>query len=165
MKMFPSASAGDFGMNQNAAQEYLKARVMTATPEQLQLMLFDGALRFAEKAKQALEQKKFDQSYYNISKAEKILLELNCSLKHDLAPELCKNLSAIYLFCYRKLVEANTTRSMEALDEAIGILKFQRETWVMLMQQLAKTKAGVAAQKLVMPEPNDRMEQSIRISA
>jgi flagellar protein FliS len=152
-------------MNQNAANEYLKARVMTATPEQLQLMLFDGAIRFAEKGKQAMAAKVLDQSYLNISKAEKILLELNCSLKPDLAPELCGNLAAIYMFCYRKLVEANTKRDEKALEEAINILKYQRETWVMLMQQLGKAKAGAAAQNLKIPAPDARMEQSIRISA
>ena len=132
-------------MNPNAANEYLKARVMTATPEQLQLMLFDGAVKFAEKARIALAAKTFDESYHNLSKAEKILLELNCSLKPEHAPELCRNLSALYMFCYRKLVEANTTQSLEPLDEAISILKFQRETWMMLMQQLGKAKAGAAA--------------------
>lgn len=153
-------------MNPNAANEYLKARVLTATPEQLQLMLFDGAMKFAEKAKLALEAKKFDESYTNLSKAEKILLELNCSLKPEHAPELCKNLSALYMYCYRKLVEANTKQSLPPLVEAIGILKYQRETWMMLMQQMGKAKAGAAAQKLMMPEPNARMEQaSLRISA
>ena len=75
-------------MNPNAANEYLRAKVLTATPEQLQLMLYDGAVRFTEKGRQALLAKNYDQSFHNITKAQKILLELNCSLKHDLAPEL-----------------------------------------------------------------------------
>jgi flagellar protein FliS len=152
-------------MNPNAANEYLRAKVLTATPEQLQLMLYDGAVRFTEKGRQALLAKNYDQSYHNITKAEKILLELNCSLKHDLAPDLCRNLSAIYMFSYRRLVEANTSRSVEALDEVVGILKYQRETWALLMQQLSKQKAGMAAARLNMPEPSAQMEQSIRISA
>lgn len=157
--------ARDAFMNNNAANEYLKARVMTATPEQLQLMLFDGAVRFAEKAHQGLEARQYEQSYLNIARAEKILLELHCGLKHDVAPDLCRNLSALYMFCYRKLVDANTQRDVAALDEAITLLKYQRETWAMLMQQLGKAKAGAAAAKLAMPEPSARMEQSIRISA
>lgn len=152
-------------MNPNAANEYLKAKIFTATPEQLQLMLFDGAVKFAEKAKIALNEKNFEQSYHNLSKAEKILLELNCSLKPKVAPELCKNLSAIYTFCYRKLIEANTTRSIEPIDEVLNLLKFQRETWVMLMQQLSKAKAGEFAKSMAMPAPDERMEQSFKISA
>lgn len=152
-------------MNPNGANEYLKAKVLTATPEQLQLMLFDGAVKFAEKAKIALGEQNFEQSYLNLSKAEKILLELQCALRPKVSPELCKNLGAIYTYCYRKLVEANTSRSVEAVEEAIGLLKYQRETWVMLMQQLAKAKAGAAAQTIAMPAPDERMEQSFRMSA
>jgi flagellar secretion chaperone FliS len=152
-------------MNPNGANEYLRAKVLTATPEQLQLMLYDGAVRFTEKGRAALIAKNYDQSFHNISKAEKILLELNCSLKHDVAPDLCRNLSAIYMFCYRRLVEANTSRHLASLDEVIGILRYQRETWAMLMQQLSKQKAGMAAVRLTMPEPSAAMEQSIRLSA
>ena len=152
-------------MNPNAANEYLKAKVLTATPEQLQLMLFDGAVKFVEKGKIALEAKNFDQSYHNISKAEKILLEMHCSLKHDQAPDLCQKLAALYMYCYRKLVEANTKQNLDPLIESLNILRYQRETWVLLMQQLSKAKATTAAQKLVMPEPDARMEQSIRLSA
>jgi len=152
-------------MNPNGANEYLKAKVLTATPEQLQLMLFDGAVKFAEKAKLALVAKDYEQSYHNLSKAEKILLELNCSLRPKVAPDLCKNLAAIYTFCYRKLVEANTTRNVEAIDEVLTLLKYQRETWVLLMQQLSKAKAGAAAQSIAMPAPDERMEQRFKMSA
>lgn len=152
-------------MNPNGANEYLRAKVLTATPEQLQLMLYDGAVRFAEKGRQALIAKNYDQSFHNISKAEKILLELNCSLKHDVAPDLCRNLSAIYMFCYRRLVDCNTTRELGPIEEVLGILRYQRETWALLMQQLGKQKAGMAAARLNMPEPSQAMEQTIRVSA
>lgn len=152
-------------MNPNGANEYLKAKVLTATPEQLQLMLYDGAVKFTEKAKLALAEKNYEQSYYNLSKAEKILLELNVALRPKVAPDLCKNLSAIYTFCYRKLVEANTTRTVEPIDEVLTLLKYQRETWVMLMGQLSKAKAGEAARSISMPEPDERMERSFKMSA
>src|SRR4051794_25721252 len=94
-------------MSSNAANEYLKAKILTATPEQLQLMLFDGAISFSERGKLALTQKNYEQSYNNLVRAQKILLEMNLGLKHDVSPELCRNLSSLYVFCYRKLVEAN----------------------------------------------------------
>lgn len=152
-------------MNPNAANEYLKAKVLTATPEQLQLMLYDGAIRFAEKGKAALEAKQYDQSYYNLGKAQKIMLELNCSLKPQHAPELCKNLGALYMFCYRKLVDSNMNRQLEPVNEALQILRYQRETWVLLMQKLSQQKAGAAAAKLNFSAPDSKMEQSIRLSA
>src|SRR6478735_6528052 len=96
--------------NPQAAQQYLRTKVLTATPEQLQLMLYDGALRFGEQARLAIEQKNFEQSYALISRVQKILAELTGSLKHDVAPDLCGKLAALYNFAFRKLVEANLQR-------------------------------------------------------
>src|SRR5687767_6770717 len=116
-------------MNPQAAQNYLRTRVMTATPEQLQMMLYDGAIRFAEQGKAALDAGDFEKSYQSISRVQKILTEVSCGLKHDVLPELCEQLSALYSYVYRRLIEANTKRDAAALDEAIGLLKYQRETW------------------------------------
>src|SRR5688572_6356967 len=94
-------------MNAQLAQNYLRTKVLTATPEQLQLMLYDGALRFGEQARVALHERRFEDSYKLISKVQKIITELSVTLKHDVAPEMCKKLSALYNFVYRKLIEAN----------------------------------------------------------
>ena len=152
-------------MNQNAAQNYLKTKIFTATPEQLQLMLYDGAIRFAEQARVALEKKNFDQSYSMISRVQRIITEMNASLKHDVYPEMCGKLASLYNYVYRKLVEANIEHKVDSLDEALRLLRFQRETWVLLLDQLGKSKAGAAAAKLDVPAPNPRMEASIKLSA
>lgn len=151
-------------MNPNVAQNYLKTRVMTATPEQLQMMLFDGALRFGEQAKLALEKKDYETSYNNITRVQKILTELSCTLKHDVAPDLCKKLAALYSYAYRKLIEANVEHKLESLNEAMQILRYQRETWAMLLDQLGKTKAAAAATKIDVPAPDQRMEASLRMT-
>ena len=152
-------------MNQQGAQNYLRTKIFTATPEQLQLMLYDGALRFGEQARVALEQKNYEQSYNMISRVQKIITEMHSSLKPDVAPDLCKKMSALYNFIYMKLVDANTEHQISKLDEALNLLRYQRETWTMLMEQLGKTKAAAAATTLDMPAPDARMEASIRISA
>jgi flagellar secretion chaperone FliS len=148
-------------MNQNAAQNYLRAKVMTATPEQLQLMLYDGAIRFAEQARRALDEKNFEQSYTLISRAQKIITELTSSLRPQVAPEMCGKLASLYNYIYRKLIDANIHHTTDALDEAINLLKFQRETWSMLLHQLGQQKAAIAATRIDLPAPNSRMEQSI----
>jgi len=94
-------------MNPQGAQNYLRTQVLTATPEQLQMMLYDGAIRFAEQAKPALAAQSWEASYTAISRAQRIITELTGSLRHDIAPELCGRLASIYNFIYRKLVEAN----------------------------------------------------------
>ncbi len=148
-------------MNHQAAQNYLRTKVLTATPEQLQLMLYDGAIRFAEQARAALEQKNYEQSFNCLSRAQKIITELTASLRHELAPELCGKLAALYNFVYLKLVEANIEHKIGSLDEALGILRYQRETWMLLLDKLGKSKAASVATKLDMPAPNARMEASI----
>ncbi|MGH7215222.1 MAG: flagellar export chaperone FliS [Tepidisphaeraceae bacterium] len=148
-------------MNPNAAANYLRTKVMTATPEQLQLMLYDGAIRFAEQAKLALQQKNYEQSYHLISRVQKIITEFSCTLKHDVAPELCGKLASLYTYAYRKLIEANIDHTIEPLEEALGILRYQRETWMLLLDQLGKTKAAAVAKKLNMPAPSARMEATI----
>ena len=94
-------------MNPQAAQNYLRTKVLTATPEQLQMMLYDGAMRFGEQARVALQKKNFEQSYTLISSVQKILDGADCTLKHDVCPELCGKLAALYNYAYRKLIEAN----------------------------------------------------------
>lgn len=150
-------------MNGQAANSYLRTKVMTATPEQLQMMLYDGALRFCEQARQAMEKKEWEQSYNHITRVQRILVEMLSSLKHDVSPDLCGKLSALYNYAYRKLIEANLQREFGPLDEAVKVLKFQRETWALLMDKLGKEKAGKAAMKLDMPAPNERMEASISV--
>src|SRR3954466_9600779 len=152
-------------MNSQGAQYYLRTKIFTATPEQLQLMLYDGALRFGEQARVALEQKNYEQSYNMISRVQKIITEMQSSLKPDVAPDLCKKMSALYNFIYLKLVDANLDHQLAPLDEALNILRYQRETWSMLMAQLGKTKAAATAATLDMPAPDARLEASIRISA
>jgi flagellar protein FliS len=100
-----------------------------------------------------------------ISRVQKIITEMSSSLKHDVFPELCGKLAALYNFAYRKLIEANVDHKLESLDEALDVLRFQRETWAMLLDQLGKNKAATAATKISMPAPDARMEAQIRISA
>lgn len=150
-------------MNPQAARNYLKTRVMTATPEQLQMMLYDGAIRFCEQAVPAIEKKDWETTYETISKAQKIVTQLISSLKHDVSPDLCKKLASLYTYIHHKLVEACTKHNMDALGEAIRLLRHQRETWAMLMEQLGKSKAADVARRLDIPAPSPRMEASISV--
>jgi flagellar protein FliS len=148
-------------MNPKAAQNYFRTRVLTATPEQLQMMLFDGALRFGEQARAALEAKNWESSHSLLTRMQKVVVQLNSTLKHDLYPDLCGKLAGLYNYAYRRLVEANMKHRLDSLDEAMRVLRYQRETWAMVQDQLAQKKAGNAARSLDLPAPDHRMEASI----
>ena len=126
------------------SQEYLKTKVMTASPEMLTLMLWDGAIRFAEQAKEAIRRKDIEGSFKALVRSQKIITELSTALKRDINPDLCGKLSALYNFIYRRLVEANISKDEKLVDDALEIMRHQRETWVMLMDKLAKERAGEA---------------------
>lgn len=150
-------------MNSQVATNYLRTKVLTATPEQLQMMLYDGAIRFCEQARAALNEKNWEQSYSLISRVQKIITEMNCSLRHNIHPDLCGKLAALYNYAYRKLIEANIDHKIEAIDDALTVLNYQRDTWAMLLDQMGKQKAANIANKLDLPAPSERMEASISI--
>jgi flagellar protein FliS len=151
--------------NPHAAQQYLKTRVMTATPEQLQIMLYDGAIRFCEQTRLGLETKNYEQVYTNITKVQNIITELLGALKPNVYPELCEKLSAVYSYVYKRLIEVGTKHNAEALEEATKLLRYQRDTWVMVLDQVSKEKAGKAVAGMNIPGPDPRMEASISMRA
>ncbi|MEM7683085.1 MAG: flagellar export chaperone FliS [Planctomycetota bacterium] len=138
-------------MSPTGVNPYLKTKVLSASPQELRLMLFDGALKFARQGRAALEQGAFDKSYENIIRAQKIVLELNISLNTDLLPEVTTKLAALYTYIYRLLIEANIERQLKPLDEALGLLEYERETWAMLMAQGDAAPADRAADSVPAP--------------
>lgn len=136
-------------MQPKAANPYLKTKILTASPEELRLMLYDGAIRFCRQSRDAMEAQDFEQSYNGLMRAQKIVLELSTSLNHSIAPELCDKLSALYTYIYRRLVDANLKRELEPIDEAIKLLDYERQTWQMLMQKLSTSpNAPTAADRI-----------------
>src|SRR4051812_34282568 len=126
------------------SQEYLKTKVMTASPEMLTLMLWDGAIRFAEQGKEAILKKDIEASYKALVRSQRVGMGLNRGLKHEVNPDLCGKLAALYNFIYRRLVDANLEKEAKFVDDALEIMRHQRETWVMLMDQLTKERAAEA---------------------
>jgi flagellar protein FliS len=121
----------------NASKEYLKSAVMTASPEQLQLMLLDGAIRFTLRGREALEKNDIEGAFNGFERAQRIVLELNNGMRREVNPELVDQMAALYDFVYRRLIDANIQREVQGADDALRILRHQRETWVMLLEKLS----------------------------
>lgn len=131
---------------------YLRDAVMTATPEQLQMMLYDGAIRFATQGRDAIEASDFEAVYENLARAQKIVIEMDRGLNHEIAPDLCERMSALYMFVYRCLVDGCVQRVTGPVDDALRILQFERDTWRMLMEKLAAER-DAASPSMATPAP------------
>jgi flagellar protein FliS len=127
-------------------KEYLTTKVMTASPEQLQLMLYDGAIRFCEQARAAIENKNVEHSYNLLLRAENIVMEMCNGMRDNVAPDVCANMKRLYLFCYECLVDANMKKNLKPLDDAMRILRHMRESWILLMDKLKAERSGATAE-------------------
>lgn len=132
-------------MSQNGSDAYLRTKVMTAKPAELRLMLIDGAIRFTEQAKRGYESKDFESAYNGTTRAQAILLELVASLRHDIAPDLCKNVAAVYTFMYTTLVRGSMEKDLSAFDDVLRILRYERETWLLCMDALSRENHAASA--------------------
>jgi flagellar protein FliS len=154
---------------ENVSSEYLRNAVMTASPEQLQLMLYDGAIRFARQGIEGVRNKDWESSFNGFSRAQKIIVEMNQSLNHDVDPHLCKRMSSLYTFIYQKLVEASLTRDLRTAEDILKLIEYQRETWVMLMEKLrteqavGTTTAEPTSRKTSPPATSARTASATRI--
>ncbi len=125
-------------------EAYLKTQILTAPPEKLQLMLYEGALRFARQAGENIKEGRYEASYELLVKAQNIVLELICGLRPEHNPVLCNKMAALYSFVYRRLVEANIRHDVKALEEALSVLSIMRDNWLDLLDKLAEERGEEA---------------------
>jgi len=125
-------------MAYDALNQYKQNTVFTATPEELTLMLYDGAIKFINIAKLNIEKGDVVKAHEAIIRAEDIVIELNASLNMDY--EISKNLRSIYDFMMEKLVDGNIKKEVKPLDEALELLTDLRDTWKEAIKQVKKTR-------------------------
>ena len=123
---------------------YLKTRVMAASPAELRLMLIEGAIRFTEQARSGIEESHPENMFTGFSKARAIITELISGLNPDVDPELYERLTGLYTFMFTRLVDASSEKSVVIIDEVIELLRYERETWSLLVENLASENAEAA---------------------
>jgi len=116
-------------MKRQGTKEYLKTQVLTASREQLLLMLYDGAIRFASQAKEKMGEGDFEGTHNLLLRAQRVVMHLSAALNPGVDTLLCQRLSAVYSFIYRHLVKANVEKNPKLIDEVIEILSSLRATW------------------------------------
>jgi flagellar secretion chaperone FliS len=125
-----------------AKQAYTESSVMTATPEQLVVMLYDGAIRFLSQSAAAMRADNRDIALNRLRRGEAIIDELNVSLDMSQG-EVAAQLRAIYMFCKRHLLEAHMQRDADGIDTVVRFLTDLRSSW----QQIAARAGGAALEQ------------------
>ena len=115
--------------------QYLTNTVNSASPEQLMLMLYDGAIRFVSLGIQAIENGIIDKRAYYINKTSAIIAEFAATLDHTMNPKLAEDLDALYSYMLNRLLEANLKNSTAPLVEVKKMLSDLRATWAQAIDQ------------------------------
>ncbi len=116
----------------NAYAQYNNNKIMTASPAELTLMLYEGAVKFCNIAEAAIDQKDIQKAHVNIIKAQKIVDYLRQTL--DMKYPVAKDFDNIYTYLERRLVEANSRKDREIVEECARHLRSVRDTWKEVMR-------------------------------
>ncbi len=122
-------------MAMNAAATYKDNKILTATPAELTLMLYEGAIKFCNLALMALEKRDYEKVNINIIKAERIISEFRVTL--DFKYSVAKDFDNVYDYIYQRLIDANIKKDKDILEEALQYIREMRDTWKEVMK-LAK---------------------------
>ena len=117
----------------NAYAQYNNSKILTASPAELTLMLYDGAIKFCSIAITAVENKDIEKTHTNISKAEKIIDYFRQTL--DMSYPVSQDFDRVYEYLGRRLVEANIKKDKEILEEVSTHLHSLRDTWREVMKK------------------------------
>lgn len=119
---------GAMNAQSTASRAYAESSVLTAPPERLVVMLYDGAGRFLARAAAAIRDGDAGAAGEPLRRAQAILEELLATLDLE-AGSIAERLQSIYFFCQLTLVEAQLQRDAEKIDRVAGILAELREAW------------------------------------
>lgn len=116
----------------NPYAAYANSKIMTASPAELTLMLYDGAIKFCNIAIMGIEEKNIEKAHNNIIKVERIINEFRDTL--DRKYPVAEDFDRVYVYILRRLHEANMKKDAEILEEVLTHLRTMRETWKEVMR-------------------------------
>lgn len=116
----------------NAYAQYNNSKILTASPAELTLMLYEGAIKFCNIAITAIEQKDVEKAHVNIQKTQRIVEHFRLTL--DMKYPVAKDFDRVYEYLGRRLVQANIKKDREILEEVLEHLRSMRDTWKEVMR-------------------------------
>ncbi len=114
--------------NANPYNSYKETQVKTASQGKLIVMLYEGAIKFLNIAKQAIDDKDIEAAHNNIVKSQDIIMELLMSLNLEVG-DIAKKLYNLYLYMNKRLMEANMNKDKAPIDEVLKMLTELKEVW------------------------------------
>ena len=121
---------------QNPYEEYQRNKILTASPAEVTLMLYEGAIKFCNIAIMAIEQNDMEKAHINIMKTQRIIEEFRNTL--DRKYEVAEDFDRIYVYVLQRLFEANIKKDKEILEEVNTHLRSLRDTWKEVMKRCNK---------------------------
>ncbi len=119
-------------MDNNIANAYQRNAIMTASPAELTLMLYEGAIKFCNIAIVAIEKSDFEKANENLKKAQAIITELRITLDHKYP--VWEDFDRVYDYIYRRLVEGNMAKDIAIIEDALKYIREMRDTWKEVMR-------------------------------
>lgn len=119
-------------MPNNAYAQYNRNKILTASPAELTLMLYDGAIKFCNIAIIGCEQNDIQKAHTNIIKVQKIIEEFQITLNFKY--EIANDFNNVYNYLIKRLREANVKKDKEILEEVSEHLHTMRDTWKEVMR-------------------------------
>ena len=117
----------------NAYGQYNNSKILTASPAELTLMLYEGAIKFCNIAIVAVEHKDIEKAHENIRKTERIIDYFRQTL--DMSYPVAEDFERVYSYLSQRLVEANVRKDKEILEEVNRHLRSMRDTWKEVMKK------------------------------
>jgi flagellar secretion chaperone FliS len=117
----------------NPNEIYQRNQVLTARTEELTLLLYNGAVKFLNQAKLAIENKDPAKAHTFIMRTQDIITELMVTLNMDI--EISQSLYSLYDYMKQRLIEANITKDSEILKEIEGMFQELKTSWQQAMKQ------------------------------
>lgn len=130
----------------NSYQAYYKTNVQTSDQLSLIIMLYDGVIRFMKKAIVKIEQNEIEEAHNYLVRAKEIISELMSTLKIAEGDEIANNLKELYLYSFKKIVEANLKKDPQLVQEVIEVMNNLRQGWLQIKAEQNKQKQSVPAQ-------------------
>ena len=120
-------------MNTSAGyQQYEKNKILTASPAELTLMLYDGAIKYANIAIMAIDKGDVETAHNSIRRVERIIEEFQNTL--DFKYPVAKDFDEVYKYIRTRLREANVKKDKEIIEEVLKHLRTMRDTWKEVIQ-------------------------------